>query len=161
LLRFRPRLLAVGPIAHRLELSFHRRDRVGEFGQLASDAGYVLFGCHARPSLCRARDPASAERRSSRARIRHLSEVFAAEIQRIAEWRGTSASEIARALMRHGVAVERQLEAQELQRPYEYSKIERDPDRGYMKIEARWVWYTPRELAEMQADENEWRSMEA
>jgi len=63
--------------------------------------------------------------------------------------------------MRHGVAVERQLEAQELQRPYEYSKIERDPDRGYMKIEARWVWYTPRELAEMQADENEWRSMEA
>jgi predicted transcriptional regulator len=81
-----------------------------------------------------------------------LDPALAAEIQRIAEWRGQSSSEIARELMRHGVTVERQLEAQELQRPYEHSRIERDRDRGYLKIEARWVWYTPRELAEMDED---------
>lgn len=85
-----------------------------------------------------------------------LDPALASEIQRIAEWRGTSASEIARELMRHGVAVERQLEAQELQRPYEYSRIERDTDRGYLKIEARWVWFTPRELAEMEDEREEW-----
>ena len=37
-------LLAVGPLAHRLELSFHCGDRAGESGQLASDAGDVRFG---------------------------------------------------------------------------------------------------------------------
>jgi predicted transcriptional regulator len=81
---------------------------------------------------------------------------LAGEIQRIADWRGTSASEVARDLMRHGVAVERQLQAQELHRPYEHSKIERDRDRGYLKIEARWVWYTPQELAELEAERDEW-----
>lgn len=81
-----------------------------------------------------------------------------AEIQRIAEWRGTTASEIARELMRHGVAVERQLQAQELQRSYDYSPIKRDSDQGYLKVEARWVWYTPREIAEMHAEEEEWRA---
>ena len=85
-----------------------------------------------------------------------LDPALAAEIQRIAEWRGTSASEVARELMRHGVTVERQLEAQELHRPYEHSKIERDSERGYLKIEARWVWYTVRELAEMEEEREEW-----
>ena len=85
-----------------------------------------------------------------------LDPALAAEIQRIAEWRETSASEIARELMRHGVAVERQLEAQELQRPYEHSKITRSADRGYLKIEARWVWYTPSDIAEMEAERDEW-----
>ena len=85
-----------------------------------------------------------------------LDPALAQEIQRIAEWRGTSASEIARELMRHGVAVERQLEAQELRRPYEHSRIDRDLDRGHLKIEAQWVWYTPRELAEMDAERDEW-----
>jgi hypothetical protein len=88
-----------------------------------------------------------------------LDAALAAEIQRIAEWRGTSASEIARELMRHGVAVERQLEAQELQRPYEYSKITRDAERGYLKVEARWVWYSPQEIAERHAEEQEWMSV--
>jgi hypothetical protein len=78
-----------------------------------------------------------------------------AEIQRMSEWRGTSASEMARELMRHGVAVERQLEAQELHRPYDQTKIERDPDRGYLRIEARWVWFSAKELAERQADLDE------
>jgi IS30 family transposase len=81
---------------------------------------------------------------------------LAAEIQRIAEWRGTSASEIARELMRYGVTVERQLEAQELRRHYEHSKINRDPETGYLKIEAQWMWYTPSELAEIEAERDEW-----
>jgi hypothetical protein len=80
---------------------------------------------------------------------------LAAEIERIANWRGSSASEVARELMRHGVTVERQLEAQELHRPYEYSKIDRNPDQGFLKIDARWVWYTPRQIAEMEADHDE------
>ena len=87
-----------------------------------------------------------------------LDPALASEIQRIAEWRGTSASEIARELMRHGVTVERQLEAQELHRPFEHSKIERDRDRGYLKIDARWTWYSPRELAEMDEDRAEWEA---
>jgi predicted transcriptional regulator len=87
-----------------------------------------------------------------------LDPALAGEIQRIAEWRGTSASDVSRELMRHGVAVERQLEAQELSRPYEYSKIERDSERGYLKVEARWVWYSPRELAEMEEERQEWTS---
>jgi len=86
-----------------------------------------------------------------------LDPALASEIQRIAEWRGTSASEVARELMRHGVAVERQVQAQELNRSYEHAKIERDPERGYLKIEARWVWYTPAELNAMLAEEEEWR----
>src|SRR4051812_11116718 len=85
-----------------------------------------------------------------------LDAALAAELQRMADWRGTSVSEIARELMRHGVTVERQLEAQELQRPYEHAKIDRDPERGHLKIEARWVWYTPREIAEREAEHEEW-----
>lgn len=84
---------------------------------------------------------------------------LAGEIQRIAEWRGTSASEIARELMRHGVAVERKLQAQELERSFDYGPIARDPDRGYLKIDARWTWYTPRELAEAHEEEQELRSV--
>src|SRR5262245_50943238 len=85
-----------------------------------------------------------------------LDPALAGELQRIAEWRSSSVSEVARELMRHGVAVERQLEAQELQRHYEHSKIDRDPEHGWLKIEARWVWYTPREIAEMEAEKDEW-----
>jgi hypothetical protein len=98
---------------------------------------------------------ATSEKKTDVLNLR-LDPALAAEIQRIAEWRGTTASEIARELMRHGVAVERQLEAQELQRPYEYSKIERKGDEGYLKIEARWVWYTAQEIAERRAEEQEW-----
>ena len=86
-----------------------------------------------------------------------LDAALAAEIQRIAEWRGTTASEIARELMRHGVAVERKLQAQELERSFDYGAIARDPDRGHLKIDARWVWYSPRELAELYEEEQEWR----
>jgi len=85
-----------------------------------------------------------------------LDPALAAEIQRIAEWRGSTASEIARELMRNGVTVERQLQAQELHRTYENSKIDRDPERGYLKIEACWAFYTPRELNERDAQLSEW-----
>jgi len=78
-----------------------------------------------------------------------LDPALAAEIQRIADWRETSASEVARELLRHGIAVERHLQAQELQRGYDYSKIKRDRDKGYLKIEAAWITYTARELAEI------------
>ncbi len=88
-----------------------------------------------------------------------LDPALAREIQRIAEWRGTTASEIARELMRHGVAVERKLQAQELERSFDYGPISRDPDRGYLKIDAEWKWYTPRELAEIHEEEQEWRSV--
>jgi hypothetical protein len=74
---------------------------------------------------------------------------LAAEIQRVADWRETTAGEIARELLRHGIAVERQLQAQELQRGYDYSNIERDRDTGYLKIDAAWITYTMRELAEI------------
>jgi hypothetical protein len=73
---------------------------------------------------------------------------LAAEIQRIAERRGMSASEIARDLIRYGVAVERQLEAQELRRSYDSPRIDRDPTFGYLNLDARWVWYTQEELAD-------------
>ncbi len=84
---------------------------------------------------------------------------LAAEIQRIADWRGASASEVARDLIRHGITVERQLEAQELQRSYEQSKIERNSDYGYLKVEAKWVYYTPAQLIEMRDAEDDWRSL--
>lgn len=81
---------------------------------------------------------------------------LAAELSRIAAWRGSSVSEVARELLRHGVTVERQLEAQELHRSYERSEIDRDPERGRLKIEAQWVRYTPRELAEIEEERDEW-----
>jgi hypothetical protein len=48
---------------------------------------------------------ASPERKTDVLNLRR-DPALAGEIQPIAEWRGTSASEIARELMRHGVAVE-------------------------------------------------------
>jgi len=75
---------------------------------------------------------------------------LAAEIQRIADWRETSSSEVARELLRHGIAVERQLQAQELRRGYDYSKITRNPNTGYLKVEAAWITYSLRELAELE-----------
>jgi IS30 family transposase len=88
-----------------------------------------------------------------------LDPTLSAEIQRIAEWRGQSASEVARELMRHGVTVERQLEAQELRRPYESQKIERNPDRGYLRIEAEWVWFSAAEIAEREEDMARWMEL--
>ena len=84
---------------------------------------------------------------------------LAAEIDRIATWRETSASEVARDLINLGIKVERQLEAQELKQSYGGSHIDRDPDRGYLKVDAEWVWYTLRDLAKQQEDLEEAREL--
>jgi hypothetical protein len=84
---------------------------------------------------------------------------LAAEIDRIATWRQTTASEVARDLIKLGIQVERQLEAQELKQSYGKSTIDRNPGEGYLKIDAGWVWYTLRELAERQEAENEAREL--
>lgn len=80
---------------------------------------------------------------------------LAAEIDRIAKWRETTASEIARELIKLGIRVERQIEAQELKQSYEGEHIDRSPDRGYLKVDAEWVWYTLSDLARQQEDEDE------
>ena len=84
---------------------------------------------------------------------------LAAEIDRIAKWRGTTASEIARELIKLGIRVERQIEAQELKQSYGDSHIDRDADRGYLKVDAEWVWYTLRDLAQQQEDLDEAREL--
>ena len=84
-----------------------------------------------------------------------LDPALASEIQRIADWRETSASEVARELLRHGIAVERNLQAQELRRGYDYSKIRRDTEKGYIRIDAAWITYNARELAEIQEMQDE------
>jgi hypothetical protein len=43
---------------------------------------------------------------------------------------------LARDLIKLGITVERQIEAQELKRSYPHTKIDRDPERGYLKIDA-------------------------
>ena len=58
-----------------------------------------------------------AERKTGVLNLR-LDQALAREIDRIAEWRGKSASEVARDLLQYGVTVERALEAEELKRPY-------------------------------------------
>ena len=40
-------LLAIGAFAARSQPFFHRRDGAGEVSHLRSNAGDVLFGCHA------------------------------------------------------------------------------------------------------------------
>jgi hypothetical protein len=77
-----------------------------------------------------------------------LDSALAAEIDRIAGWRGTSASEVARDLMRFGVAVERDLQAEELRRPYGGPPIDRSAENVSVAIEARYRFYTEREVAE-------------
>lgn len=84
---------------------------------------------------------------------------LAAEIDRIAEWRGATASEIARELIKLGIRAERQLQAQELKRPYQNQRIDRDPERGYLKVDAEWVWYTPAELREMEEERDQWMGL--
>ncbi len=76
----------------------------------------------------------------------------AAEIDRIAEWRGQSASEIARELLKFGIAVERQLEGEELRRPYGSPRIDRQAENVDVRIEAKFRFYTVRELADMEQD---------
>jgi hypothetical protein len=81
----------------------------------------------------------------------------AREIERIAEWRGKTASEVARELLTFGIAVERQLEADELRRPYTSGSL-REAENVEIRIEAKLHVLNYRELADRQADEAEERT---
>jgi predicted transcriptional regulator len=74
-----------------------------------------------------------------------VDEALAREVERIAQVQGTSASEIARQLIRHGVEVERQAQASLLALPYEWDTSKM---RGRVVIDAKWVPYTRREVLE-------------
>jgi hypothetical protein len=76
---------------------------------------------------------------------------LAREIDRIAEWRGKTASEVARDLLQYGIAVERDLEAQELRRPYGVGPVNRHADDVRIKIEAGFHFLSRAELAEIDA----------
>lgn len=82
---------------------------------------------------------------------------LAREIERIAEWRGKTASEVARELLTFGVRVERQLEADELQQHYT-SRPLRESENVEIRIEAKLHILSYRELAEREADDAEERA---
>ena len=73
---------------------------------------------------------------------------LAAEIERIASARGTTASEVARELLGHGVQVERLVEAQQLSRHFTAPPFDRK--KGRVVIEARFEWLTNRELQDLE-----------
>lgn len=73
------------------------------------------------------------------------------EIDRIAERRKKSASEVARDLLQYGVAVERDLEAAELRMPYTAGPVDRDAVETRVVIEGKFLFYSRRELEEFEA----------
>lgn len=73
---------------------------------------------------------------------------LAEEIERIAAWRGKTASEVARDLLRLGVSAERDLEAEELKRPYGNARINRNAANVRVVVEAHYRFYTMAEMAE-------------
>ncbi len=76
---------------------------------------------------------------------------LAREVDRIADWRNLTASEVARDLLHYGIAVERDLEAQELKRHYSSSRVDRAAGDVRVVIEARYHFLSRRELAEIDA----------
>ena len=87
-----------------------------------------------------------------------LAEGLSAEIERVAQRRGVSASEVAREMLEHGVKVERQIEAQELQRPYEHGLFDRS--QGELTIKASFRFYTRLEHEQQHWSEEEWDAWE-
>src|SRR5215218_700915 len=87
-----------------------------------------------------------------------LGEGLASEIDRIAERRGKSASEVARELLEHGVTVERQLEAQELRRHYASGLLDRNE--GVVEVSARFRPYTRLELEQKHWGQEDWEAWE-
>jgi hypothetical protein len=81
-----------------------------------------------------------------------LDEALSREIDRIAKVEGTSASEAARKLLGYGVEVQRQVEASYLRLPY---TLDRDKTEGRVVVEAAWKPYTPRELWELQSEQQQ------
>ena len=72
---------------------------------------------------------------------------LAAEIDRIAAWRGLSASEVARDLLKLGIEAERHLQAEELRRPYGSPVIDRNAENVRVVVEARYRLFTVAEMA--------------
>jgi len=87
-----------------------------------------------------------------------LSEGLSAEIERVAQRRGKSASEAAREMLEHGVTVERQVEAQELHRPYESGPFERS--QGELVIRASFRFFTRLEVERQSWDQEDWEAWE-
>src|SRR5918994_835769 len=81
-----------------------------------------------------------------------VDEALSKEIDRIAQVEKLSASEAARKLLGYGVEVQRQVEASYLRLPYSLDRATTD---GRVVIEAAWKIYSPRELYELQRDEEE------
>ena len=79
------------------------------------------------------------------------------EIERIAEWRGKTASEVARELLTFGVTVERQLEADELRKHYT-SRGLRESENVEIRIDAKLHVLSYRELADRRDNEAEERA---
>lgn len=75
-----------------------------------------------------------------------VDEALSREVERIAQVQGTSASEVARQLIRHGVEVERQAQASMLALPYQWDTSKM---RGRVVIDAKWEPYTRREVLDM------------
>lgn len=79
-----------------------------------------------------------------------VDDALSREIDRIAGVEGISASEAARKLLGHGVEVQRQVEASYLRLPY---SLDRAKTAGRIEIEAAWKPYSPRELWEIENEE--------
>ena len=76
---------------------------------------------------------------------------LAKEIDRIAAWRGKTASEAARELLQYGVQVERGLEADELCRDYS-TKLDRNAENVRVEISGRIRYLSYAELAQIDAN---------
>lgn len=87
-----------------------------------------------------------------------LPERLQAEIERVATRRGASSSEVAREMLEHGARVERQIEAQELQRRYDAGPFDRSE--GEIEIQARFRWYTRLERQQEHWGQEEWEAWE-
>src|SRR5919106_2658821 len=81
-----------------------------------------------------------------------LDAALAKEIDRIAAWRGKTASEVARELLQYGVRVERDLEAQELRRGYEAGSVDRTSENIRVLINAELKFMSYRELADERSE---------
>jgi hypothetical protein len=86
-----------------------------------------------------------------------LDSALAGEIDRIAAWRGKTASEVARELLQYGIRVERDLQAQELRRKYDWGPVDRNADNVRIEVNAVLKWLSYRELADMEAADDEER----
>lgn len=87
-----------------------------------------------------------------------LPERLQAEIERVATRRGVSSSEVAREMLEHGARVERQIEAQELQRRYDQGPFDRTE--GEIEIQARFRVFTRLEREQQWWGQEEWEAWE-